>query len=263
MIDSKAYIHPTANIADDVSIGPWSYIDAGVSIDSGTVVEPHVVIKKNTRIGKHNHIYQFASLGEAPQHTDYKNEDTCVVIGDHNIIREYASINRATAEQDGITAVGHHNFIMSYAHIAHDCKVGNHIVFANNASIAGHVRVDDHVILGGFTGIHQFCHIGAYSFLGRATKIVQDIIPYTIVAGNPGAPTSINSIGLRRNKFSNQEIKAIKDAFSYIYRQGHSQQDALDYLQARVSDFPVLKPLIEVMLNSKRGVARSNEIVNV
>lgn len=257
MIDKQAYIHPSAQIADDVKIGPWSYIAENVSIAEGTIIEPHVVIKPNVSIGRGNHIYQFASIGEAPQHTGYKGEPTKVSIGDNNIIREYVSIHRATTEADGVTSIGDRNFMMCYAHVAHDCRVGSDNVFANNASIAGHVVVEDFVILGGFTGVHQFCHIGAYSFLGRATKIVQDIVPYTIVSGNPGVPTAINSVGLRRHGFSNAQVRAIKDAFSYIFRQGHPHAKALEYLQLQSEQHAVLKPLLTMLRDSQRGVARA------
>jgi UDP-N-acetylglucosamine acyltransferase len=255
MIDEKAFVHPQAKLGKDVKIGPWSYIDKDVEIGDGCIIEPHAVIKAHVSIGKNNHIYQFASIGEAPQHTGYKGEPTRLEIGDNNLIREYASINRGTEEGGGVTKVGDNNFIMSYAHIAHDCRVGNNIVFANSAQIAGHVTVDDHVILGGFVGVHQFCHIGAYSFLGRAAKIVKDILPFMIVSGNPGAPTAVNSVGLRRQKFSREDIKAIKDAFKFIYRQGNSQQQIIEYLNNEIKNTAVLQQILTVIENSERGIA--------
>lgn len=255
MINETAYIHPEAKIGKNVTIGPWSYIDKNVIIGDDTIIEPHVVIKANVTIGCRNHIYQFSSLGEAPQHQGYKGEATCLEIGDDNLIREYVSINRGTQQGGGLTKVGSNNFIMSYAHIAHDCNIANNIIFANNASVAGHVTVEDNVILGGFVGVHQFCRIGAYSFLGRATKVVKDILPYMIVSGNPGAPTAVNTVGLRRSNFSRADIIAIKEAFKFIFRQGKTQQQSLEYLRDNITNSPVLQNILDGIESSERGIS--------
>src|SRR5690606_36189619 len=152
-------------IANNVHIGPYSVIGADVEIGEGTWIGPHVVIQGPTKIGKENKIYQFASVGEAPQDLKYKGEPTTLEIGDRNVIREFCTFHRGTAQDQGSTRVGDNNLFMAYVHIAHDCQVGSHVIFANNASLAGHVTVDDYVTLGGFSGVYQFCHLGAYSFI--------------------------------------------------------------------------------------------------
>ncbi|MDF1761566.1 MAG: acyl-ACP--UDP-N-acetylglucosamine O-acyltransferase [Coxiellaceae bacterium] len=256
MIHPTAIIDPSATIADDVSIGPYTIIEADVSIGEGTWVGSHVVIKGETAIGKHNKIYQYASLGEDPQDLDYNGEKTRLEIGDHNIIREFSTINRGSSGGEGVTHVGNNNFIMNYAHIAHDCRVGNHTVFANNAGIAGHVTVEDFVILGAFSGVHQFCRIGAYSFLGRATKIVKDIPPYMMVAGNPGVPSSLNLVGLKRHGFDKDTLRQLREAYKVLYRRGLTLADAQQQLKQMSVDCPALELLVSAIDQSSRGIAR-------
>lgn len=256
MIHPTAVIDPLATIADDVTIGPYSVIEGEVSIGAGSWVGSHVFIKGNATIGQRNKIYQFASLGEDPQDLDYGGEPTYLEIGDDNIIREFTSINRGSAGGKGVTRVGNNNFIMNYAHIAHDCQVGNHVVFANNAGIAGHVTVEDFVILGAFAGVHQFCRIGAYSFLGRATKIVKDIPPYMMVAGNPGVPCSLNLVGLKRQGFDNGTLRQLREAYKVLYRRGLKLDEAQQQLKLMVADCPQVALLVDAIEQSDRGIAR-------
>lgn len=249
-------ISPGAKIADDVEIGAWTTIGPGVEIESGVKIGSNVEIKCNTHIGSNTVIASFASVGGDPQHLGYKGEETALLIGKNNTIREFVTISRGTASGDGITRIGDNNYMMSYAHVAHDCVIGDNNVFANNASCAGHVAVGNNVVLGAFSGIHQFCSIGDYSFLGRATKIYKDILPYVIVVGNPGCPMALNIVGLRRAKFSASDRKAIKNAFNLVFRAGNKLQKITTDLSLLAKDNPVLEPMLEMVVNSERGIAR-------
>ena len=186
MIHSSAVISESAKIAEDVEIGAFALIGDDVEIETGTKVDSHAVISGPTRIGRDNHIYQFCSIGDDPQDKKYAGERTRLEIGDRNTIREYCSISRGTIQDEGITRIGNDNWIMAYVHIAHDCQVGHHTIFANNATLGGHVHVGDWVILGGFSGVHQFCRLGAHSFLGMYSACSRDVPAYTMVSGlNP------------------------------------------------------------------------------
>jgi UDP-N-acetylglucosamine acyltransferase len=256
VIDHRAIIDPSARVGSDVHIAPYVVIGPGVEIGSGTSIGAHTFINSNTKIGRNNRIDAFVSLGGDPQHTHYKGEPTYLEIGDDNIIREFCTLNRGTAQGGAITRLGSRNFLMAYVHIAHDCLVGNDIVLANNSSLAGHVTVDDHVIFSAFCGVHQFVHIGAYSFLGRASKVGQDIPPYVLVTGSPGGPRGLNLVGLKRHGFSEQTLRTLRRAYSLVYRQGLRLQDAIDQLLLMVDACPELKPFIDMLQRSKRGMAR-------
>lgn len=256
MIDERAIIDPSANIADDVQIGPWSIIGPNVEIGAGTTIGPNVIIKTHTRIGKNNKIYQFSSIGEDPQHTGYRGEETWLEIGDNNIIREFVTLNRGTAQGTGLTKIGNNNFFMAYAHVAHDCRVGNHIILANNAQIAGHVTLGDHVIFSAFCASHQFCTVGPYAFLGRCAKIGQDIPPFVLVTGNPGAPNAINVVGLRRLGFTEETIRNLRNAYKIIFKRGLKLKDAIDELKGLESSCPEVRLFIDSIESSSRGIAR-------
>lgn len=256
MIDHRAVIDPSAHIASDVQIGPYAVIGPGVEIGSGTHIGSHTVIHCNTKIGCHNHIDAFVSLGGDPQHSQYKGEMTYLEIGGHNVIREFCTLNRGTAHGGALTRLGNGNFLMAYVHIAHDCLVGNEVVLANNTSLAGHVSVEDYVIFGAFCGVHQFVNIGAYSFLGRATKVGQDIPPYVLVTGSPGGPRGLNLVGLKRRGFSEPTLRTLRRAYSLVYRQGLRLQDAIDQLVPMMDTCPELKPFVRMLQGSKRGMAR-------
>ena len=255
-IDPRAIIDPTATIADNVTIGPWTTIGSNVQIDEGTVIGPHVVIDKDTKIGRGNKIYQFASIGADPQDAGYNNERTRLEIGNYNIIREFSTLNRGSTKGSGVTQIGDDNFFMAYVHIAHDCVIGNKVIFANNAQIAGHVKIDNYAVLGAFTGIHQFCHIGSYSFLGRATKVYQDILPYMSVTGNPGSPRGLNSVGLKRYGFNSETLRQLKSVYKLFYHRDLKLAAIYEELKSRVSTTPELQPLIEMLNSTQRGVAR-------
>lgn len=255
-IDNRAIIDPTANIAEDVEIGPWSIIGPHVEIGAGTKIASHVVIKKHTKIGCNNNIHQFVSLGEDPQHVGYKGEPTRLEIGDNNIIREFSTLNRGTVQGGGTTRIGNNNFIMCYVHIAHDCQIGNHTIFVNNASAAGHVHVDDYAMIGVFVGIHQYCKVGAYTFVTHAAMVSKDVLPYLLVAGQDPVVSGLNLVGLKRRGFSEETINKLRQAYNVIFRQGLTVKQALVALQAMVNDCPEVQLFIDGLQNSTRGVIR-------
>lgn len=251
-----ALIHPGAKLADDVEVGAYSIISEHVEIGAGTVIGPHVVIAGHTRIGQHNHVFQFCSLGEIPQDKKYAGEPTRLEIGDHNTIRENCTINLGTAQDVGVTRIGNHNWIMAYVHVAHDCQVGNHVIFANCTQLAGHVTVDDHAILGGFTGVHQFCQIGAHVMTGVGSVVLQDIPPYVTVSGNPLAPHGINSEGLKRRGYSSGAVMAIKRAYKTLYKSGLTLEQAKDTILAQATEHHELNLLADFLSHTQRGIVR-------
>ena len=256
MIDPRAAIDPKANLATDVSVGPFSVIGPDVEIDSGTHIASHVVIKGPTRIGRDNRIFQFTSIGDAPQDKKYSGEPTRLEIGDRNTIREYCTINRGTIQDKGLTRMGDDNWIMAYVHIAHDCFVGNHIVFANNVALAGHVQVDDYAILGGYTLVYQFCRIGAYSFSAFSTGINHDVPPYVMASGFRAEPRGINTEGLRRNEFPSEEINAIRQAYKLVYRSDLRLEEAIERMQSLVTGYPRIALLQKFLETAERGIIR-------
>lgn len=256
MIDSRAAVDPAARIAPGVIVGPFSVIGPDVEIDAGTWIGPHVVIRGPTKIGKDNKIYQFASIGDAPQDKKYDNEPTRLEIGDRNVIREGCTINRGTVQDRGVTSIGDDNWIMAYVHIAHDCEVGNHAIFANNASLAGHVRVEDYAILGGFTLVHQFCAIGAHAFSGMGSSIAKDVPPYVMVSGSPAHPHGLNTEGLKRRGFSEAALSGLKKAYKTLYRAKLPFDAALSEIQSMADECPELKPMCAFLERQTRGIIR-------
>ena len=256
MIHPSAIIDPRAELDSSVSVGPFSLIGADVQIAAGTKIGSHVVIDGPTSIGRDNQIYPFASIGGSAQDKKFHGESARLEIGERNLIREYCTLNRGTADGGNVTTVGSDNWIMAYVHIAHDCHVGNHTIFANAASLAGHVTVDDHVILGGFTLISQFCQIGAHAFTSMGSIINRDVPPYVMVAGNFAEPKGINSEGLRRRGFSTSRIAAIKRAYKLIYKSGMLLADAQAHLSAAVEAEPDLKVLVDFINRSQRSLIR-------
>lgn len=256
MIHPTAIVHPRARIGRNVSIGAYSIIGEHVEIGDDCEIGHHTVITGHTRIGRGNRIFHFVSLGEVPQDKKYAGEQTRLEIGDGNTIREYCTLNTGTAQDRGVTRIGSHNWIMAYVHIAHDCVVGNHTIFANNATLAGHVTVDDYAILGGFTGVHQFCRIGAHVITGIASVVRQDIPPYVTASGNPAAPHGINSEGLKRRGYSADALSAIKRAYKLLYRAGLSLAEARAAIEAEAKKHPELKLLADFLAVPGRGIIR-------
>jgi UDP-N-acetylglucosamine acyltransferase len=207
-----AIIHPKARIAEGVEIGPYSVIGEHVSIGRDTRIGPHVLIEGWTTIGERNQIFSFSSIGTAPQDIGYRNEETYLIIGDDNVIRESATVHRATTKEDRKTIIGNKNFLMAYSHVAHDCKLGNNIIMANSAALGGHIVIGDHAILGGIVAVHQFVRIGSYSLIGGQSAVSQDIPPYVSAAGNRAQLYGLNLVGLKRKGFSDQSIANLKRA---------------------------------------------------
>jgi UDP-N-acetylglucosamine acyltransferase len=255
-IDPRAVIHPLAKLAPGVSVGPFSVIGADVEIGEGTMIESHVVIKGPTRIGKHNKIYQFTTLGEATPDLKYKGEPTTLTIGDHNIIREGVTIHRGTVQDRGDTLVGDHNLLMAYVHVGHDSVVGNHCILVNNAALAGHVIIGDWAILSGYTLVHQFCRIGAHSFTGMGTAVGKDIPAFMMVAGAPAAARNINIEGLKRRGFTKEDIAALTHAYKTLYRRGLTVDEALAELREQATANAHVQTLIDSVTASTRGIVR-------
>ncbi len=257
MIDARAVIDPTAELAADVTVGPFSVIGPQVEIEAGTWIGPHVVIQGPTRIGRDNRIFQFASLGEMPQDKKYGGEPTRLEIGDRNTIREFVTINRGTTQDTGLTRLGDDNWIMAYVHIAHDCWVGDRTIFANGASLAGHVHMEDDVVLGGFALVYQFTRLGMHSFCGFACGVHRDVPPYVTVAGYRAEPHGINAEGLRRRGFADEEIQAIRRAYKVIYRANLRLEEAIDQVREMMRDYPRLQILADFLAApSRNGIVR-------
>lgn len=256
MIDKRAVIDPAAQLGEGVSVGPFCVIGADVEIGAGTRIGPHVVIMGPTRIGRNNRIFQFASLGEAPQDKKYRDEPTRLEIGDGNTIREYVTINRGTVQDRGATTIGDDNWIMAYVHIAHDCVIGDHTILANAATLAGHVQVESYANLGGFTKVHQFCRVGTLSFCGMDTGLTRDLPPYVTASGMPAGPHGINSEGLRRRGLSAEQILNVKRAYKLLYRSGLGFDEARARLVELASTQPEVAPLAEFLQHGTRGIVR-------
>lgn len=256
MIHPSAIIHPGARLGAKVSIGAYSIVGEHVEIGDDTRIGPHVVIEGRTRIGRNNRVFQFCSLGAAPQDKKYANEPTRLEIGDGNTIREFCTLNCGTAQDAGVTRLGHDNWIMAYVHLAHDCQIGDHTIFANSAQLAGHVHVGDHAILGGFTGVHQFVRIGAHSFTAIATVLVHDLPPYVMAAGDTAKPYGINVEGLRRRGFSADALAAIKRAYKTLYKSGLTLDQAKAQLAERAKTCAEIGVLTEFLQGCTRGIVR-------
>lgn len=252
VVDAQACIDATA------TVGPYAVIGPHVSIGAGTTVGPHCVIEGRTTIGQDNRIFQFVSLGAAPQDKKYAGEPTELRIGDRNTFREFCTINTGTVQDRGVTTVGNDNWVMAYVHIAHDCVVGHQTILANNATLAGHVQIDDFAIIGGLTGVHQFTRVGAYVMAGFASHISQDVPPFMMVDGNPLAVRGLNAEGLRRRGFSSARVALIKQMHRLLYRQGLTLAAA----RAAIAELPTedAQQDVALMLNlldaSSRGIVR-------
>jgi UDP-N-acetylglucosamine acyltransferase len=256
LIDSRAIVHPSAKLAPDVEVGPWSIIGADVEIGAGSVIASHVVIKGPTVIGQNNRIYQFSSVGEDTPDLKYKGEPTRLVVGDNNVIREGVTIHRGTIQDRSETTIGNNNLIMAYVHVGHDSVIGNHCILVNNTALAGHVHVGDWAILSGYTLVHQFCKIGEHSFTGMGTAVGKDIPAYVMVTGSPAEAKSINAEGLRRRGFSAEDIATITKAYKLIYRRGLTVDEVLVELNQLLPVCEKLLPMIESITSSTRGIVR-------
>ncbi len=226
LIHPTAIIDPSAELDASVRVGPYAIIGGSVRIGADCEVGAHCVIEGPSDIGTGNVFHPFGRIGGSPQDKKYAGEDTRLVVGNNNMFREYVTLNRGTAQDRGETTIGDDNWIMAYVHVAHDCVVGNHTILANTTNLAGHVHIGDWVILGGYTGVHQFCKIGAHAMTGVGTVVLHDLPPYVMASGDSAKPHGLNSEGLRRRQFSAERIAALRKAYRLLYRQGLSLEQA-------------------------------------
>ena len=256
MIDARAVVSPQADIAADVEIGPFSIIGPDVVVGAGTWIGPHAVINGPTRIGAGNKIFQFASIGDAPQDKKYKGEPTRLEIGDRNVFRECVTVNRGTTHGLGVTRIGNDNLLMAYSHVAHDCHLGDQIVLANCATLGGHVELGDWVIMGGLSAVHQFTKVGAHCFIAHNAAVTRDVPPYVMTVGRPAEPHSINAEGLKRRGFTAEQIMNIRRAYRVLYRSGLKLNAAVEELEKMAADHAEIRPFVEFIKRSERSLIR-------
>ena len=255
-IHPTAIVSPEAELDDGVSVGAYAVVGAGVQVGAGTQVGPHAVLEGPARIGAGNRIFQFASVGSAPQDKKYQGEPTRLEIGDRNVIRECVTLNRGTTKDQGVTVIGSDNLFMAYAHVAHDCRVGNQCVLANNATLGGHVQLGDWVIMGGLSAIHQFCKVGAHAFIANNAAVTRDVPPYVMAVGQPAGAHSVNAEGLKRRGYTAEQIRNIRGAFRLLYRSGLKLAEATSQLEALAGEQPELRPIVEFLPQSTRSIVR-------
>ncbi len=256
MIHSTAIIDPSAQIAANVEIGPWSIVGPDVVIGEGTVIGPHVVIKGPTVIGKNNRIFQFCTIGEDCQDKKFAGEPTRLEIGDNNIFREACTVHRGTVQDNSLTKIGSNNLFMVNVHVAHDVIAGSNCIFANDTNIAGHVHIGDYAILGGASQVHQFVKIGAHSMCGTGSIVLKDVPAYIMANGNSAQPHGINIEGLKRRGFEKADIQVLRKAYKAIYRQGLTVTEALVELDELKSQSTAVQLLIDSLNDSTRGIIR-------
>jgi UDP-N-acetylglucosamine acyltransferase len=255
-IDPTARISPRAEISDNVVIGPYTTIEPDVQIGPNTTIGPYCLIQGPTTIGSDCSITGYASVGTPPQDHSYKGENTRLVIGNNNTIREFVTINRGTLKDKQVTIIGDHNLIMAYCHVAHDCVVHDHVVMGNLATLAGHVEIFDHAIIGGLTAIHQFTRIGSYAILGGGSMVSLDIIPYAKASGDRASLFGVNTIGLKRNGFSKEQIQNISRAYRILLKQGLLLKDAVQTIRDNFSEQTEIQLLLDFLTSTGRGIAR-------
>jgi UDP-N-acetylglucosamine acyltransferase len=256
VIDPRAIVDPGAELAPDVEVGPFAVIGAGVRIGAGSWIGSHAVIKGPTTLGLNTRVFQFASIGDAPQDRKYAGEPTRLEVGDRNVFREFCTINRGTVAGRGVTTIGDDCLFMAYSHVAHDCIVGSQCIMSNCTALAGHVQLGDWVILSGYSGIHQFCKVGLHAFLANNAAVTRDVPPYLLVAGSPAEPKGVNSEGLKRRGFAPEQIANIKSAYRLLYRSGLKLAEATAQLRALVPGQPELAAFVDFLAASERSLIR-------
>ena len=253
-IHKTAVVDKGANIGDDVYIGPYVVIESDVEIGDGCRIEPFAQIKRFTKMGKNNHIHSYACIGGPPQDLKFKGEESYLIIGDDNCIREYVTLNRGTKHGGGVTKIGSRCLIMAYVHVAHDCILSDEVIMANAATLAGHVIIEEGAVLGGLSAVHQFVRIGKYAYIGGMTGVAQDVPPYTLIAGERGSMHGLNLVGLKRRGFSKEDITSLKKAYKILWREGLKKEEAIEKIQAELGNSDKVMELIEFVKNSERGV---------
>jgi UDP-N-acetylglucosamine acyltransferase len=255
-VHSTAVVHPEAQLHESVEVGPFTVIGPKVTIGEGSKVGPHAVIEGRTTIGKRNKIFQFASVGAVPQDLKYAGEDTKLVMGDDNAVREFATLHIGTAGGGGETRIGHKNLFMAYSHVAHDCVVGNGCILSNSANLAGHVTISDHVILGGLSAVHQFTRIGKHAFIAGGSMVAMDVPPYCTAQGDRAELAGLNTVGLSRHGFTEEQIARVKDAYKILFRSKLGLNEALSKLKAEHSGHSEIDDLLAFIAGSTRGLTR-------
>ena len=255
-IHPTAVIHPKAELDEDVAVGPFSVLGEHVRIGRGTQIGSHVSIEGWTEVGQRCKVFPYVSIGSPPQHLQYRDEPTRVVIGDDTILREYVTVNRGTAFGGGSTTLGHHDFLMAYVHIAHDCQVGNYVVMANAATLGGHITIGNYAVVGGLVGVHQYVRIGDYAMVGGCSAVARDVPPFMRAVGNRSRLFGLNSIGLRRGGFSSQRIRVLKQAYQLLFRKGQRLVEATKLARHQFQDSPDVLLLLTFLESSTRGTCR-------
>ena len=257
MIDPRAVIDPSAKIAADVEIGPYSIVGPNVEIGMGTWIGANAVIFKNTKLGENNKIYQFASIGTDPQDYSFDDEqESYLIVGNNNIFHPCVTINRGTAKQDLETRIGDHNMFMAYAHVGHDCTIGNHTLFVNGATLAGHIIIDDYAAVGAYCAIHQFCNVGSHSYISRGAMVVKDVLPFLLISGNEPKAYGLNTVGLERHGFNKTAIKHLQQAYKLIFRRSLNTIEAKEQLANLLNDCPEVELFIKGLERATRGIVR-------
>ena len=256
MIDSRAAISPQAQLAEDVTVGPFAVIGPQVVIGPRTIIGAHAVIDQHTHIGADNRVFQFASLGAAPQDKKYRGEPTRLVIGDRNVFREFCTVNRGTVQGKGVTTLGSDCLLMAYTHVAHDCEIGDKVILANCATMGGHVQIGDWAQLGGLAALHQFCKVGAHAFVGGGSIVSGDVPPYVTIAGNPARPHAVNAEGLKRRGFTEEQIRTLRTAYRILYRSELKLAEARERLVELAATEPAVGELVRFIDASARGITR-------
>jgi UDP-N-acetylglucosamine acyltransferase len=255
-IHSSAIIHREAILEEGVRVGPYSVIGAGVHIGSGSDIGANVVIEGPTRLGRNCKVFPFASLGQIPQDLKFHGERTELVIGDGNVFREFVTFHKGTSGGGGRTEVGNDNFFMAYTHVAHDCRIGNNVIMANAATLAGHVTVDDHALVGAFSGIHQFCRVGRYGFIGGYSVITKDVLPFSKTVGNRARCYGVNTVGLRRKGFNDETIQRIRHAFRLLLQSKLNTKQALEAIGHEIPAGEHVSYLVDFIHQSARGIIK-------
>ena len=255
-VHPTAIVTPGAKLHPSVEVGPYAVIGPRVEIGAGTTVGPHAVIEGRTRLGERNKVFQFASVGAQPQDLKYAGEDSALEIGDENLIREFTTLHKGTTGGGGVTRIGNGNLFMAYAHVAHDCRVGNGCVLANAATLGGHVEVGDHVILGGLAAVHQFTRIGKHAFVAGGAMVVMDVPPFCTAQGDRAELVGVNSIGLARHGYTEEQIGRVKEAYRILFRSKLPLEEAVERLRTELGDQSEIQALLLFVTTSERGLTR-------
>jgi UDP-N-acetylglucosamine acyltransferase len=255
-IDPRAVVSAKAQLADDVEVGPFAVIGDDVVIGPGCSIAAHAVVSGPAVLGAGNKVFQFASLGDAPQDKKYKGEPTKLIVGDRNVFREYVTVNRGTVTGHGQTVIGSDNMFLAYSHVAHDCILGSNIVLSNVVMLGGHAELGDWVIMSGYSGVHQFTKVGAHAFIGNMTAVTRDVPPYVLATGQPAEPRAVNSEGLKRRGFSAAQIRVIRNAYRVLYRSDLKLEVAVEQLKIMAAEHDCLKIFVDFIGQSTRSLVR-------